>query len=1606
MSSDDSDSERNTKVYKLKSRKNFQAWKQKTLSMASTRGLERFLLNDVPVDSEQEIEVKLNEYVNEADDDKRRKKKIVWSSAKKIRNKSLEAASMLTCSVRSKDLKMIAKCKNNPFKMFEVIGSRYGSNEDSDLTELLDDFDNCKLDDKKTDPEDWFADLEQINEQLGDIDQDFKKSTKELCSHVLKNLPKGYSGLKTMLQMADDHLQKYDDIKKSVSKHWKVNYRNKKSSKRRKKKKVELSESESSDSSSESESSSSSESSVHEKKKKKKNKKDKYALTITKGGDDYKNKHGTIVCGYCGKAGHAKVNCWELHGKPPKKDDNESKKSSGGGRACWICGSKDHISRNCPKRKDKESDDEDAEAQINAFFANVVITVSEDNEAGDATNESDGSNNSDNANQSKRCWCCKKGGHRAEDCPPLSVGLAQANNDNSNKKTKVEEVEMTQMNESKKARTLNKARGSLNENKSSDDDSSIDDDKVVILNDKLDKSSDDDDDSNEEKGQKGNELAGNDVNDGQKLKTDFKDAYELIEMKDAESEVIDTDSKSMNNDNSDISHIKMKWAHKLEREIYEEYEKTSNENVKAMININAKTTDDDEVTDRVTSKDENNASRKVKSDIDHIDRAKEKKWFKTHEKEIEKLKKVLSKSHDDKDHSSVETINGNKDCIKGEEEVNNDHIDDTDFHGLGLARANTNNDNSDSEYEKLSEKEVQHNIELYYKMLDRNFEKGDDQSNKISRVPSNSNNESDDSVMPLIKIFHNKKDDNVKLDAKDDGTFNDDGNIKHNKDGNSKGDSSIKLDKVMAKSTDDDKKSCNKNHDDVGLDAKKANDDEDTFKTPVKKKVINYEDIEFKNHAKKVKEGEVIYGQDVQGNRIEIPVGSVIYDRDPYQTDTDESHYSESDDEYEWDKLRQPTLEEFNLMLETGVFETPQMIDALTRPHTVNETKEEANDENESSQPSPSQQSENSIRSREPIAREATIAEARAFLAENLGHEAAMAEFPNSSEDEELVDVTWIDNMYANESKDMEDEESNEDENHLNVIIESIYEITHEDNDELWLADTGASCHVTYNEDNLTNLVESNNDRVIVGDKRKCQVTKKGDLLLTCNDGKDCIKLKEMRVVNEIGKNIISIGLLLKNGGTMSGTEDAIIIKFKEAKLKFKRDERDGLYYMRMTRTTPDESKYCYDLSKEEDEWKVIGKNSKPIDKSKWPKMSKKLAHEKWGHQHNDQLMKMANHMQIRLTGDLGTCAGCALVKSRAKANLKTTQEKAINKGQRLYIDTTGPYPASRGGMRYWVCAVDDLTDMTWTFFSKSKNKMTEFVTQLVVMINGLGNNVEYIRCDNAGEHQTKLQGYCHEEGITLEYTSPNTPQQNGRVEKKIHVLWQRAMTMMVQANFTKEAQTKFWAEAVSCSNYLENLTIKKGRDKPAIESWTGKSQKKLMKHLVQFGRVGVANDKGNKLKAKMNERGHVVMMVGYAANHASDTYRVFNPKTNRIVFSRDITWDSFKSKKLDDMLDVYSNDDSDSTFDDDSSISSEEYDFASEGETTETEETPIKKKRESQLKRMKAVVMNQVEATNLAVTMSLVVAMKNHLVIAQVTNKQTQLKMKTTPRPHLYQSL
>ena len=63
--------------------------------------------------------------------------------------------------------------------------------------------------------------------------------------------------------------------------------------------------------------------------------------------------------------------------------------------------------------------------------------------------------------------------------------------------------------------------------------------------------------------------------------------------------------------------------------------------------------------------------------------------------------------------------------------------------------------------------------------------------------------------------------------------------------------------------------------------------------------------------------------------------------------------------------------------------------------------------------------------------------------------------------------------------------------------------------------------------------------------------------------------------------------------------------------------------------------------------------------------------------------------------------------------------------------------------------------------------------------------------------------------------------------------------------------------------------------------------------HYILFGRIGFVMNKRTHVK-KNETRGTAMMMVGYALNSPSGTYRMYNPKTNAIIETNSVGWKDF----------------------------------------------------------------------------------------------------------------
>ena len=66
----------------------------------------------------------------------------------------------------------------------------------------------------------------------------------------------------------------------------------------------------------------------------------------------------------------------------------------------------------------------------------------------------------------------------------------------------------------------------------------------------------------------------------------------------------------------------------------------------------------------------------------------------------------------------------------------------------------------------------------------------------------------------------------------------------------------------------------------------------------------------------------------------------------------------------------------------------------------------------------------------------------------------------------------------------------------------------------------------------------------------------------------------------------------------------------------------------------------------------------------------------------------------------------------------------------------------------------------------------------------------------------------------------------------------------------------------------------------------------KYAKHLRVVGEMRVVVDTDNKVgRTKTDPRGKISLFVGYSTRHAGDVYRLLNPKTIRVIHSRDVKW-------------------------------------------------------------------------------------------------------------------
>ena len=210
----------------------------------------------------------------------------------------------------------------------------------------------------------------------------------------------------------------------------------------------------------------------------------------------------------------------------------------------------------------------------------------------------------------------------------------------------------------------------------------------------------------------------------------------------------------------------------------------------------------------------------------------------------------------------------------------------------------------------------------------------------------------------------------------------------------------------------------------------------------------------------------------------------------------------------------------------------------------------------------------------------------------------------------------------------------------------------------------------------------------------------------------------------------------------------------------------------------------------------------------------------------------------------------------------------------------------SSGGAHYVLTILDDCTRYSAAVCLSSKATAAQAIIDVLRQWERqTGKKTKAVRTDGGAEFMAELDRFFATEGIVHQRSVRYTPQQNGRAERLNRTLLEKTRSMLFAADLPK----KFWAEAITTANYLQNVVMSRAVKASPFELFFGrKPDVSMLRVLGSLAHVHVPKEKRGKFDKKIIAG----VFVGYEP--VSKGWRVLhqNGNTWRSVVSRDVMFD------------------------------------------------------------------------------------------------------------------
>jgi hypothetical protein len=165
-------------------------------------------------------------------------------------------------------------------------------------------------------------------------------------------------------------------------------------------------------------------------------------------------------------------------------------------------------------------------------------------------------------------------------------------------------------------------------------------------------------------------------------------------------------------------------------------------------------------------------------------------------------------------------------------------------------------------------------------------------------------------------------------------------------------------------------------------------------------------------------------------------------------------------------------------------------------------------------------------------------------------------------------------------------------------------------------------------------------------------------------------------------------------------------------------------------------------------------------------------------------------------------CSICPLAKQR-RVSFPTSAHAVLNNFDLVHCDIWGPNSViAMDGSYFFLTIVDDHSRTTWVYMLRNKSDTKScFMAFYSLIETQFQTKIKTVRSDNRAEFRMTI--FFQAKSIIYQRSCVDTPQQNGRVERKHQHIMNIAQALMFQSHLPPQ----YWTNCVLTVTYLINRT-------------------------------------------------------------------------------------------------------------------------------------------------------------------------------------------------------